>query len=358
MGDKQRELGGEEKEEEHAKLEIWKYVFGFVEIAVVKCAIELGIADAIESHGRPTTLLELSSALRCDPSPLYRIMRVLVHLKIFKEKPATQLGPKVYAQTPLSKRLLKSGQNSMAAFILLESSPVMLAPWHGLSARIQGNIRNPVFEEVHGQDLWSFGAANPDHNKLFNEAMACDARVVVPAVIESCIDVFKGLDTIVDVGGGDGTTLRLLVEACPWIRGINFDLPHVVSVAQEYDLIENVGGDMFDYVPKADAVIIKWVLHDWEDDECIRILKKCREAIPEDKGKVIIIEAVIDENDEKEDSKLTNVRLMLDMVMMAHTNTGKERTLKEWGYVLGEAGFRRHTITPIHAVQSVIQAFP
>ncbi|XP_008236133.1 PREDICTED: (RS)-norcoclaurine 6-O-methyltransferase-like [Prunus mume] len=204
----------------------------------------------------------------------------------------------------------------MAAIILLESSSVMLAPWHGLSARIQGNIRNPVFEEVHGEDLWSFGPANPSHNKLFNEAMACDARVVVPAVIESCIEVFKGLDTVVDVGTGNGTALCLLVE--------------------EYDRVENVGGDMFDYVPKADAVIIKWVLHDWEDDECISILKKCREAIPEDKGKVIIIEAVIDEKDEKEDSELTNVRLMLDMVMMAHTNTGKERTLKEWGYVLDD----------------------
>ncbi|BFG42386.1 hypothetical protein CerSpe_286600 [Prunus speciosa] len=357
MEDKQRELGGEEKEEEHAKLEIWKYVFGFVEIAVVKCAIELGIADAIESHGSPMTLLELSSALRCDPSPLYRIMRVLVHLKIFKEKPATQLGPKVYAQTPLSKRLLKSGQNSMAALILLESSPVMLAPWHGLSARIQG-VSNPAFEAVHGEDVWSYAAANPNHSKLINDAMACDARVAVPAVLESCLEVFKGLETIVDVGGGDGTTLRLLVEACPWIRGVNFDLPHVVSVAQECDRIENVGGDMFDCVPKADAAIIMWVLHDWGDDECIHILKKCREAIPEDKGKVIIVEAVIEEDSEKQDKKLTDVRLMLDMVMMAHTNTGKERTTKEWGYVLGEAGFSRHTITPIHAVQSVIQAFP
>ncbi|XP_008236081.1 PREDICTED: (RS)-norcoclaurine 6-O-methyltransferase-like [Prunus mume] len=357
MEDKQRELGEEEKEEEHAKVEIWKYVFGFVEIAVVKCSIELGIADAIESHGSPMTLLELSSALRCDPSPLYRIMRVLVHLKIFKEKPATQLGPKVYAQTPLSKRLLKSGKNSMAAFILLESSPVMLAPWHGLSARIQG-VSNPSFEAVHGEDVWSYAAANPNHSKLINEAMACDARVAVPAVLESCLEVFKGLETIVDVGGGDGTTLRLLVEECPWIRGVNFDLPHVVSVAQECDRIENVGGDMFDCVPKADAAIIMWVLHDWGDDECIRILKKCREAIPEDKGKVIIVEAVIEEDNEKQDKKLTDVRLMLDMVMMAHTNTGKERTLKEWGYVLGEAGFSRHTITPIHAVQSVIQAFP
>nr|XP_011459712.1 PREDICTED: (RS)-norcoclaurine 6-O-methyltransferase-like [Fragaria vesca subsp. vesca] len=106
----------------------------------------------------------------------------------------------------------------------------------------------------------------------------------------------------------------------------------------------------------ADAAIIKWVLHDWGDEECICILRNCREAIPKDKGKVIILEAIIEE-DELEEDELTHVRLMLDMVMMAHTNTGKERTLKEWGYVLQQAGFSRHTVTPISAVQSVIQAF-
>ncbi|KAM1243627.1 hypothetical protein ACFX2G_035858 [Malus domestica] len=271
------------------------------------------------------TLLELLSALSCDPSRLYRVMRVLVHLKIFKEKP-TELGPKGYAQTPSSKRLLKSGENSVAAFILLESSPVMLASWHGL---------------MHGEDLWSFAAANPDHSKLINDAMACDARVAVPAVIESCLEVFKGLETIVGVGGGNGTTLRLLVETCPWIRGINFDLPYVVYVAQECDRIENVG--------VGSSQLGRRRLYSYP--------KKCRDAFLNDRGKVIIIEAVIEE-DGKEENKLADVRLMLDMVMLAHTNTGKERTLKEWGYVLGEAGFSRYTITPIHAVQSMIQAFP
>ncbi|XP_040363961.1 acetylserotonin O-methyltransferase [Rosa chinensis] len=359
MEHRQRALTLEQKEEEQAKVEVWKYVFGFSKIAVVKCAIELGIADAIESHGSPMTLFELSTTLKCDPSSLYRIMRFLVHHQIFKEaQPKIPSGPKSYAQTPLSRCLLKSSQNSMAALILLESSPVMLAPWHGLSARILGNgTITPAFEAVHGEDIWSFAAANPGHSELINEAMACDASLALPALIESCLEVFNGIETIVDVGGGNGTTLGLLVKACPWIvRGINFDLPHVVSVAEENDRVENVGGDMFDCIPKADAAIIKWVLHDWGDEECIRILKKCNEAIPEDKGKVIILEAVIEEDEIKDE--LTDVRLMLDMVMMAHTSTGKERTLKEWGYVLGEAGFSRHTVTPINAVQSVIQAFP
>ncbi|KAJ7980563.1 O-methyltransferase family protein [Quillaja saponaria] len=208
-----RELITEEEEEAQAKLNIWKYIFGFVEMAVVKCAIELGVPEAIENHGGPMTLSELSSAL------------------------------------------------GMCSFTNL-----------------------------------------PHH--------------------EASILIF----------------LMLL------------------PLHQRAKVVENVGGDMFQCVPKADAAFLMWVLHDWGDEECIHILKKCREAIPEDKGKVIIVEAVLEEG--KEENKLKDVRLMLDMVMMAHTDTGKERTLREWDYVIKEAGFSHYTVKPIRAVQSVIIAFP
>lgn len=97
-------------------------------------------------------------------------------------------------------------------------------------------------------------------------------------------------------------------------------------------------------------------MHDWGDDECIQILKKCREAISKEKGKVLIFEAIVEEDEG--DNKFKSVRLMLDMVMMAHTNEGKERTLKEWDYILRQSGFSRYNIKPIHAVQSLIEAFP
>ena len=97
-------------------------------------------------------------------------------------------------------------------------------------------------------------------------------------------------------------------------------------------------------------------MHDWGDEECIKILRKCKEAIPKEKGRVVIVEAVIEEGDENKCSK--DVGLMLDMVMMAHTNTGKERTLREWEYVIKEAGFTTFTVKTIRAVQSVIIAFP
>ncbi|KAK7848913.1 acetylserotonin o-methyltransferase [Quercus suber] len=298
------------------------------------------------------TLYELSSTLGCAPSPLYRIMRFLMHRGIFKGKLARQGSPG-YAQTPLSRRLMKHGEHSMAALILLESNPVMLTPWLSLSARVLADGTSS-FEVAHGEDIWSYSASNPAHGQLINEAMACDARVIVPAMIHGCPEVFDGLSSLVDVGGGNGKTLKVLVKAFPWLRGINFDQPHVVSVAGVISGVENVGGDISsDY--EIDLYELQWVLHDWGDNECIQILKKCREAVLKNKGKVIIVDAVIEE---AEKDKLTDVKLALDMAMMAHTNKGKERTLKEWGFVLGEAGFSRYTVKTIHAVQSVIEAFP
>ncbi|XVF67991.1 hypothetical protein PTKIN_Ptkin10aG0166500 [Pterospermum kingtungense] len=341
------------EEDSRVEVDIWNYVFGYVKIAAVKCAIELGVADAIENHGCPMTVSELSTALGCEPSRLYRVMRFLVHYQVFKEEPISQdsIG---YALTPLSRRLVRDGDKSMAALILLLSCPVMLQPFNNLSARVLDSGDSP-FEAANGTDIWSYNEANPGHSKLIDEGMACDARVAVPAIIEGCPQVFDGLESLVDVGGGNGTALTLLVKAFPWIRGINFDLPYVVAVAPKFDGIENVGGDMFECVPKADAVFLKWVLHDWGDEECIKILKKCREAIPKDKGKVIIVDAVLEEH---KDDKLDFLRLTLDMVMMAHTNKGKERSFKEWSHVLKEAGFTRFSVKPIHAVQSVIEAYP
>lgn len=101
---------------------------------------------------------------------------------------------------------------------------------------------------------------------------------------------------------------------------------------------------------------MQWTLHDWSDEECVEILRKCREAVPEEKGKVIIAEAVIVEGEE--DDKYSNVRLALDMVMMAHTEKGKERSLQEWEAVIKGAGFSRYTVKHIGSIISVIEAYP
>lgn len=355
MGDTKRMTTNEEEEEARVDLQILNYVFGFVEIAAIKCAIELKIADVLENHKSPMTLFELSSAIGCgsDPSFLHRIIRFLVRRRIFGKEP-TSYGCMGYVQTPLSRRLMASGENSMAAVFLAGNNPIILAPWHLLSARVLEN-RMSCFESSNGEDLWKYAQANPSHSELFNNAMSCIARMTTAAIINDCPEVFDGLTSLVDVGGGDGTALSMLVKAWPSIRGINYDLGHIISVAPAHKSINHVSGDMFDSIPSADAVLLMAVLHDWGDDESINILRNCRAAIPKDGGKIIIVDAVIEEDD---GDKLKDISFMVDLVMMAHTRTGKERTLEEWGHILSKAGFSRYTVKPIRAFRSVIEAYP
>lgn len=174
---------------------------------------------------------------------------------IFQEK-ITKQGSMGYAQTALSRLLTKDGNESLASMLLFQSSSAIIAPWHYLSSRVLDD-KTSAFVRAHGMDIWQHGAENPDDAKLLDEAMASDTRRTIPAVLEGCPEIFDGLSSVVNVGGGDGTALRILIKACPWIRGINFDLPRVVAAAPECEGMEHVGGDMFTSVPKANAAFLK-----------------------------------------------------------------------------------------------------
>ncbi|KAB1206013.1 (R,S)-reticuline 7-O-methyltransferase [Morella rubra] len=145
-------------------------------------------------------------------------------------------------------------------------------------------------------------------------------------------DGFDGVGSLVDVGGGTGGMIAEIVKSHPHIRGINFDLPHVVATAP-------------------------WVLHDWGDEDCIKILWNCRKAIPEKrkKGRLIIVDIVL----EKDSHDLFDeTRMVFDLSMMAHTASGKEKTELEWKEILKEGGFPRYKINKIPTIPSIIEAYP
>ncbi|GAB4826072.1 Caffeic acid 3-O-methyltransferase [Ancistrocladus abbreviatus] len=146
---------------------------------------------------------------------------------------------------------------------------------------------------------------------------------------------FKGLSSIVDVGGGSGATLNMIHSKYPEVRCINFDLPHVIEKAPSYPGVEHVAGDMFVSVPKGDAMLIKWICHSWKEDECIELLKNCYMMLP-DHGKVILCEHILAIKPETNNSAKTTFNL--DAIMLAH-NEGKERTAKEFEALAKAAGF-------------------
>ncbi|KAL3834377.1 hypothetical protein ACJIZ3_009113 [Penstemon smallii] len=298
-------------EEAQARVDVWKYAFGFDTMRVVKCAIDLGLPDVLESHGSPITLSELSTILNCSPSSLYRIMRFLTNLGIFKlhktSSSTGQMGENheslLYAQTPLSRLLTK---DNMAPFVLLQSNPP--APWSGINANVLRAGGRSAYGNTKGEDIWSGDVDLLEIEKHFDDSMACHARLATSALISNYSEALQGIGSLVDVGGRHGLALGML-----------------------------------------------WILHDWSDELCIDILKKCKEAVPVDTGKVIIVEAVIDEEGGDE---YTSARLALDITMMAGTVKGKERTSKEWVQLLNDAGYRSHKITHIKAIESVIEAYP
>ncbi|CAK9151356.1 unnamed protein product [Ilex paraguariensis] len=308
------------------------------------------------SHGSPITLSKIASGIASsspDTTCLARIMRLLVLKKIFTVNSQSNGGEPLYSLTPSSKWLLHDTDLSLAPILLMENHLWAVAPWHCLSSCVkEGGI---AFQKAHGHEIWEFAALNPEFNKMFNEGMACTAKITLRAIISSYEDGFRSLKLVVDVVGGTVAAMVEIVKAYPHIKVINFDLPHVVATAPEYHGVYHVGGDMFDAIPKADAVFMKWILHDWSDEHCVKILKNCRKAIPEKTGKVIIIDVVLNPEG---DGLFDNTGLVFDLVMIAHTSGRKERTEPEWKRLLEDGGFLRYKIIKIPALPSIIEAYP
>ncbi|KAK6919023.1 Plant methyltransferase dimerization [Dillenia turbinata] len=338
--------------------EILQIIFGFAEIMAVKSAVELRIPDIIHCHNSAVTLSQIASEIesptnKVDLNSLSRIMRLLVRRKIFTAQTPSNGGEMLYGLTNSSRWLLHGSEPSLAPFLLMQSHPWMLTPWHFLSQCVkEGGL---PFEKAHRCGLWDLASTNPEFNDVINDAMTGCTKIMMEAVIEGYKDGFGSIGSIVDVGGGTGGTMALVAKSFPHIKCLNFDLPHVIATAPDHEGVHHIGGDMFDVIPKAHAIFMKGVMHDWSDQDCVKILKNCREAIPEKTGKVIIVEDVLRPD---EDGLFDGTHLAVDLVLFAQTSGGKERTEEEWKNVLEEGGFLRYNIIQIPTLQSIIEAFP
>ncbi|KAL6140002.1 hypothetical protein ACLB2K_058303 [Fragaria x ananassa] len=341
--------------------DVWKYMLGFADSMALRSAVELRIPDIIHSHGRALTLSEIASSFdSAPPSPdiscLARIMRLLVRRNIFTAHHDGQNSEKtvLYGLTHSSRWLLHDSELTLAPMVLMETNPTLMAPWHCFSQCVKQ--RGPC-TRAHGLDIWQFFYENLKFNRLFNDGMACTAKITIKAILAGYKGGFEDVATLVDVGGGTGSAVAEIVKAYPSIKGINFDLPHVVATAPVYHGVSHVGGDMFDEgsIPNADAIFIKWVMHDWSDSDCVKILKNCRNVIPERTGKVIIVDVILEPNGV---GMFDDTGLVFDLLMIARTSGGKERTESEWKKKLEQAGFPRLKIIKVPALMLIIEAYP
>ncbi|XVF25730.1 hypothetical protein REPUB_Repub13aG0238900 [Reevesia pubescens] len=326
----------------------------------LKCAVQLGIPDIIHNHGEPITLSELVSALNIDPtkaSCIYSLMRMLVHSGFFsKTKVDKDQEKEAYALTPFSQILLKDNMNCSSPIVVALLSPVLMTPWQFFADSIQGTKQTRPFEAAHGKAVWDYMDQDPKFKNLFHDAMESDSQMM-NLVVKDCKPVFEGLSSLVDVGGGTGIVARVISETYPQLKCTVFDLPHVVANLPASGNLNFVGGNLFQHIPSADAILMKLVLHMFGDEDCIKILKRCREAIPTQgaKGKVIIIDIVI--NEEKDEHELIEAKLYLDMLMTVEVG-GRERSEQDWQKLFLAAGFSDYKITPMFGLRSLIEVYP
>ncbi|MFQ6623017.1 hypothetical protein Gotur_002445 [Gossypium turneri] len=335
-------MSQEDQEEEVGKLAV-RLANAVVLPMVLKSALELNIIDTISAAGDGAFLSpsQIASALPSKnpdaPVLLDRMLRLLASHSILKcSVKAKEKGEneRLYGAGPLCKFLVKNQDGgSIAPLLLLHHDQVFMQSWYHLNdAILEGGV---PFSKAYGMTAFEYPGTDQRFNRVFNEAMSNHTALIMRKIV----DVYKGFDglkVLVDVGGGIGVALSFITSKYPQIKGINFDLPHVLADAPTYSGVEHVGGDMFESVPKGDAIFLKWILHDWSDEHCLKLLKNCWEALPNG-GKVIIVESILPEVPDT--SVSSNIVCEQDLFMLAQTPGGKERTLKEYEALALKTGF-------------------
>ena len=313
---------------------------------MLRVVSELSIADLLKDG--PRSSADLAAAANANEDALYRVLRALASQGVFEES-----GHRVFSQTAMSALLRADIPGSLRAWAMMISAELTWRVWPALIHTVRTG--ESAVEKTFGPHVREVFAADPEFGKLFDESMTSFSTLEIPAII-AAYD-FGGFRKIVDVAGGHGTLLAAVLQAYPAIKGVVTDLPSVVEGARRTlsaagldGRAQAVAADIFESVPDgADAYMLKHVIHGWNDDRSLQILRNCRKAMAPD-GKVLIIDSVIQPGNAPDSGKLMDIH-MLGML-------GRERTEAEFGALLDRSGFRLNRIVPTPSPVSVVEGLP
>lgn len=330
-----------------AQVSVLRMVYGAVTTRLIGVVAELGIADAMDAG--PRTVADLAVGTNTDPDALYRILRTLAATGVFFE-----VAPGTFGNTDLSETL-RSGTATSVRDAVLELGS---AETFGSLARIMHSVRTgePAFDEAYGTDWWTYLSERPERREVFNNAQSITARRVHSLVLEP-YDLSEA-KLLVDVGGGHGELVAAMLRRYPNLRGVVFDQPAVVEgaravlgAAEVADRAEALGGNFFEQVPAGgDVYLLSMILHDWNDEHCLAILSRIREAMAPG-AKVLVVDPVLPEGNEPHIGKF------VDIYMLMHF-AGRERTEREFDALFDAAGLRRTETYHSGAPSSLLVAVP
>jgi hypothetical protein len=329
-------------------VQINQMVGGHVVTRALYVFAELGIADVLKDG--PRSAADIAPIAGAHAASLYRLLRMMAGLGFLVEDADAR-----FALTPLGEAMRSDAPGHARSMVRLIAGP--------LGWRVLGEFLHSVktgeagSEKALGQPIFDFMATAPQEATWFNEMMIAFHGGEPPAVA-AAYD-FSGIGTIVDVGGGTGNLLTTILQANPAVRGVLYDMPHVTSQAGA--LIASRGlsdrcavseGSFFDKVPEGgDAYLLSHIIHDWDEASCLKILTACRRAMAPG-GRLLLVEMVIPPGNDFHPGKLS------DMIMLAFTPGGCERTAQEYAALFAKAGFALSRVVPTASPASVVEALP
>jgi len=303
----------------------------------VYVAAKLGIADLVKEGAE--TVESLAERTGAHGPSLGRLLRALASLGVFSDEDGR------FANTPLSETLRSDRPDSVRSGVIMMGAPFLWRPWGDLLETV--TTGQPAFDRLYGVPFFDYLPNHPDDARIFNESMSSGPWV---ASLVEAYD-FSGFRRVVDVGGGQGVLLAAILTANPNLHGVLYDLPSVVAGADRLSSeplasrAEIVGGDFFEQVPQgADAYVLKGVIHDWGDEDALKILKNCRRAIAPG-GRLLLVESILKPPNTPDRGRFMDL-MMLVMVR------GRERSESDFRALLSDAGFSldRVITTPGHAI--------
>jgi len=326
---------------------MWRLLTQFRVSRAIGVAAELGIPKFLARH--PHTLAQLAADTGAHEPSLLRLLHLLVAVGVLSEDESGR-----FALTDLGDELREENLGPLARFFVSHHE---WAAWGRLDHSIKTGGR--AFDLVYGMRTWEFYSEHPAEAAVFDAAMQALTRPVAEGVATSYD--FGTIETVVDVGGGDGTMLIGVLRHHPTVRGILFDRPHVIERARARleeaglaERVELVAGSFFEEVPAgAGAYHMKSILHDWEDHEAVAILKRCREAATADGARLLVVERLLSERIGPDDLD----SLLSDLNMLALPG-GRERTEAEFGGLFEQAGFELRRTIPIGPLFHILEATP
>lgn len=315
-------------------VQMMRLINGYQVSQALHVAATLGIADLLEDGPRSSDAL--ADRVGANRDALYRLLRALSAAGVFHED-----VDRVFSLTELGACLRSDAPQPVGPWAAHIGRPYYWQVWSHLLYSVRtGECAYPY---VHGVSTWEYRVKHPEENAIFDAAMTAITRGVTEAVV-AAYD-FSPFASIVDVGGGQGLLLGSVLAANAHLRGILLDQPQVVVQAdrllQEMGVRERCeisGSDFFISVPSGDLHMLKSVLHDWNDEQALAILRSCRAAVTPN-GRILVLERIIGAPNVAPAEKFGDLNMMV-------AAGGRERSHEEFVDLFTAAGYALERVLP------------